>query len=77
MVDYNETYVRCVKTLAPYSDEAVTDVYVHLEKIMFEIETALAHFSPLFDGAIDEMLRRNLIEKSPASPQGQSSGRKT
>ncbi len=68
MVDYNEAYVRTTKTLAPYPDNELTDIYVRLEIIMREIETAFAHFSPLFDSAIDEMLRRNLIEKRPPSP---------
>jgi|DEB19_MinimDraft_3_1074340.scaffolds.fasta_scaffold253747_2 hypothetical protein len=68
MVDYNEAYVRTTKTLTPYPDNELTDIYVRLEIIMREIETAFAHFSPLFDSAIDEMLRRNLIEKRPPSP---------
>lgn len=77
MVDYNEIYARSTKTLTPYSDDEVTDVYVRLEIIMREIETAFAHFGPLFDSALDEMLRRNLIkEKAPVTGGQSTQGRK-
>jgi hypothetical protein len=72
MVDYNTTYMLSAQTIANQTDESVIDVYVRLEKIMLEIETAFAHFSPLFDSVTDEMLRRNLIEKRPPITGGQS-----
>ena len=76
MADYNETYLLSAQTITKHSDADVTDIFVRLERIMMEIETALTLYSPLFDSVTDEMLRRGLIEKKAPVAGGQSTTRR-
>ena len=56
--------------VSPFDDATLLRFIDAVEQRRDKYQTALT-------AALNEAQRRNLIEKSPASPQGQSSGRKT
>jgi len=66
MIDYNSAaYLQTVEQVKTASDQAVTEVYLRMSHIMADLEDAVAFFDPLHAAFLDEMIRRNLIEKKP------------
>lgn len=71
MIDYSAAYLQTVEEAKTASDQAVTEVYLKMSRIMADLEEAIAFFDPLHAAFLDEMIRRNLIEKKAAPKGGQ------